>query len=82
MIAYQKQNGLSRPFSPSLLVNYKSMGGCRRFAIVDTFSVCFSALIPLGFSVRAFCPFFLDAKVVFWSFSFFSLLLFQTADNF
>lgn len=63
-------------FSPSLLVNYKSMGGCRLFAIVDSlrFSLLFSFDSP-GFFVRAFCPFFLDAKVVFWTFSFFSLLL-------
>jgi hypothetical protein len=52
------------------------MGGCRLFAIVDSlrFSLLFSFDSP-GFFVRAFCPFFLDAKVVFWTFSFFSLLL-------
>lgn len=68
----------SRLFSPSLLVNYKSMGGCRRFAIVLCLtlcvSVCFSALIPLSFLWELFVL-FLRCKVVFWTFSCFSLLL-------
>lgn len=51
----------SRLFSPSLLVNYKSMGG-GRFAIVLCLTLCVSfccsALIPLSFLWELFGPFF------------------------
>lgn len=64
---YQKQNGGLdiEAFSPSLLVNYKSMGG-GRFAIVLRLTLCVSfccsALIPLSFLWELFLSFFLDAR--------------------
>lgn len=75
---YQKQNGgldIIEAFSPSLLVNYKSMGG-GRFAIVLCLTLCVSfccsALIPLSFLWELFfLVLFLRCEVVFWTFSLF-----------